>query len=566
MQEMNITEPLIEPSVADALVALERAEDLPEDKRRHWACSLRVTVKALGKPPELLPARWTAIRIPISRLHHAQLGVTAKTLANHKANVRAALGWFAKEENVPSRGAPLTPDWARLRKGVSHYRTRANLSSLMRYCSARAVRPEEVTEFILDEFMRYRATTTALASNAAARRRIARAWNGCIGVVPGWPSQRLLEPPPKSSLRGPAWEEFPADLRENIDTYLASLTQIRRDARGRRRAPCKPSTIKLCRAKLVAFVRKAVGTGIPLDSIPSFRQLFDPDLVEHAFDAYWRDSGEDPSVYLIDLASLLMGIARQMRCIDEAAIARLDDMRAALEKHRSVGLTEKNMALVRQVLSSQVWRLVVNLPWQLMQEAKAIRDYAPVKAAGLAQLAVAIGILCVFPVRLGNLGAIRIGENLIRPGGPGTPYWLVFSGYDVKNRVRLETIFGDELTELIEDYIHNHLHVLLRGSNEPYLFPGMRGGHKGLATLSSQITKRIQKATGLRVTVHQFRHAAAALILKAKPGNYEYVRRILGHRNIQTTINFYIGLETVQASQEFGEIIRRELRFEQDAA
>jgi integrase len=87
-----------------------------------------------------------------------------------------------------------------------------------------------------------------------------------------------------------------------------------------------------------------------------------------------------------------------------------------------------------------------------------------------------------------------------------------------------------------------------------------------LATLSSQVTKRIQRATGLRVTVHQFRHAAAALILKAKPGNYEYVRRILGHRNIQTTINFYVGLEGVQASQEFGEIVRRELRFKQGAA
>ena len=94
----------------------------------------------------------------------------------------------------------------------------------------------------------------------------------------------------------------------------------------------------------------------------------------------------------------------------------------------------------------------------------------------------------------------------------------------------------------------------------------MTGGHKGLATLSSQISKRIQKATGLHVTVHQFRHTAAALILRAKPGNYEYVRRILGHRNLQTTINFYIGLETTQATQEFGEIVRRELRFDPEAA
>jgi integrase len=136
----------------------------------------------------------------------------------------------------------------------------------------------------------------------------------------------------------------------------------------------------------------------------------------------------------------------------------------------------------------------------------------------------------------------------------------------VKNRIRLETVFDAELTELIDDYIDNHLHALLRGSNEPWLFPSMDGGHKGLATLSSQITKRIHRATGLRVTVHQFRHAAAALILRARPGNYEHVRRILGHRNLQTTINFYIGLETAQATQEFGEIIRRELRFDPEAA
>jgi integrase len=284
------------------------------------------------------------------------------------------------------------------------------------------------------------------------------------------------------------------------------------------------------------------------------------------FDAYWRDNGEHPSSYLIDLAPLVLSIARQTGCLDEAGVARLDDMRAALEQHRRDGLTEKNMEVIRQVLSSDVWRRVVNLPWLLMDETRSIRDRAPVKAAGLAQLAVAIGIESVFPVRLGNLGAIRIGENLIRPGGTGTPYWLVFSDYDVKNRIRLETVFDAELTALIDDYIHNHLHVLLRGSKEPWLFPGLRGGHKGLATLSGQITKRIQKATGLRLTVHQFRHAAATLILRAKPGNYEYVRRILGHRNIQTTNNFYVGLETVQATQEFGEIIRAQLRFDSEVA
>ena len=58
------------------------------------------------------------------------------------------------------------------------------------------------------------------------------------------------------------------------------------------------------------------------------------------------------------------------------------------------------------------------------------------------------------------------------------------------------------------------------------------------------------------MTVHQFRHAAAAIFLKEHPGQYEAVRQMLGHRNIQTTINFYVGLEMMQASEIFGGIIK----------
>ena len=43
------------------------------------------------------------------------------------------------------------------------------------------------------------------------------------------------------------------------------------------------------------------------------------------------------------------------------------------------------------------------------------------------------------------------------------------------------------------------------------------------------------------------------------------MRRLLGHRNIQTTINFYCGLETTQANEAFGKIIRDYIKFD-DAA
>ena len=82
--------------------------------------------------------------------------------------------------------------------------------------------------------------------------------------------------------------------------------------------------------------------------------------------------------------------------------------------------------------------------------------------------------------------------------------------------------------------------------------------HKTKSTLSCQITDRITKAIGLRVTPHQFRHLAAALILEKNPANYEFVRRILGHKNLETTIKFYVGLETLDAVRQFAALILEE--------
>jgi hypothetical protein len=554
--------PLLEPSLLDALLAVERADDLPEQTRRHWACSMRRLALALDKPPEVIPARWTAIRIAVDRLHHARVGTTWKTLANHRSNLRAALAWFRNEHAVPARGAPLTPAWDLLRGQLTHLRHRANLYALMRYCSARGIVPEEVDEGVIDAYMAYRAETTALTSDGAARRKIARTWNACIEAVEGWPSRRLMEPPVLIN-DGPGWDDFPEGLRKGIDRYLDGLRQPQRGGPRRRRLrPCKPSTIRTRRAELLAAAKMAVRLGVPIGELTSLGALLNPDLAEKILDAYWRKDGDDPKVFTIDLASKFVFVARQTGCLDEQAIERLEDMRADLELHRRGGLTEKNRSVVREVLSEGVWDEVVNLPWAMMARSRSLQEQAPVKAATIAQLAAAIAILTVAPVRPGNLSTTVIGENLIKPGGPQSNYWLVFPDHDVKNRIPLEFPFGDALTELIDEYVQNFRPTLVRGSNEPWLFPGEARGCKKTTTLSAQITERVQKATGVRITVHQFRHAAAALILRAHPGNYELVRRVLGHRNIQTTISFYCGLENTQATEIFADIVAQHMTFE----
>ena len=65
----------------------------------------------------------------------------------------------------------------------------------------------------------------------------------------------------------------------------------------------------------------------------------------------------------------------------------------------------------------------------------------------------------------------------------------------------------------------------------------------------------VYKELGLRVNPHLFRHLCAFLFLKAHPGHYESVRQLLGHKNIQTTTNFYAGFETDEAMHRFNKVI-----------
>jgi integrase len=431
----------------------------------------------------------------------------------------------------------------------------------MRYCSARSIRPGSVSDQVLNDYWRYRAETTALATNNGARRLVARAWNACASADHGWPLQQLTEPPIKPK-GDPPWTDFPEGLQKDVDAYFARLSKPHRTFTGRRIRPCKASTIQNGRVEVMAVARMAVRLGVPINSLTSLPALLHPDVVERVIEGYWQKNGNEPKVFTIDLGWKLLRIARETGGLEQAAIERLDEIRVALEDYRRSGLTQKNLQLVRQVLTEGIWSKVVSLPSVLMRQARSAKDHAPIKAAVTAQLAAAIAILTFAPIRISNLVSIELDKNLIKPGGLNTPYWLVFPDYDVKNRVDLNFQFDQTLTDLIDEYIHELRPTLLRGANCAWLFPGEGGDPKTRRTLGPQITARINKAVGIRITPHQFRHAAAAIYLKHHPGDYETVRRLLGHRNIQTTINFYCGLQTTQATERFGNIIRQQIRFD----
>jgi integrase len=199
---------------------------------------------------------------------------------------------------------------------------------------------------------------------------------------------------------------------------------------------------------------------------------------------------------------------------------------------------------------------VANLA-RLIFERKA-RRLKPYRRALEVQTALMIELLRQAPIRIGNLVTLNIGKHLHRFGKSGA-YHMSIPADEVKNGVELKIPLSDETSRLIDIYLKKYRPALLDGPSDA-LFPGRDGGHKGVRSASGNISKFLLKECKIEFNPHAFRHLAAINFLKAFPGQYEVVRRLLGHRNIETTIKYYCGLETDEAFRRHAALVAEQRR------
>ena len=540
----------LEPTLADVLGAIERDASLPKPKRDGWCCSIRRVAKFLERDLAQLPARFGALRYGIARLHHAQLEIGRKTLQNHVGNVKAAVRHFAGLKRLSGRGVPFTPAWKALYDQIPVPRLRLGLSGFLRYCSACGIDPSPtVSQATVQAFVQYAGEVQFTVKSRDLHKQVIRCWNRAREQVPGWPQTTLTVPdfrPKAASLPRTA---FLPSFVEAVECYLARLggqSLLDEDAPDR---ASKPSTIEHRRTCLRLAASAAVNRGVPVDTLRSLADLVSPPVVRLILEHYIAKKDGQIVSFTIDMAERLYAIARLYVKAPEAEIQALERFCVKLRKHRRSGLTPKNMAVIRQFKDPKNRARLRALPGKLFEEASAERE-AVIQAAVKAEIGLAIQIFLVAPMRLANLAALNLDTNVVRVGGIEPAYHLVIPPEDVKNEEPLEYPLPKVVNEMLGLYLAMFRPRLCRGDS-PWLFPGELDGHKTKGTLSGQVIERITRELGIRVTPHQFRHLAAAFILEKDPANYEFVRRVLGHKNLQTTIKFYIGLETVDAVRKF---------------
>ena len=89
----------------------------------------------------------------------------------------------------------------------------------------------------------------------------------------------------------------------------------------------------------------------------------------------------------------------------------------------------------------------------------------------------------------------------------------------------------------------------------PWLFPGEHGGRRPSGGFGHQISDFMAREVGLVITPHQFRHLAAKLYLDHHPEGLETVRRLLGHKSLETTMRFYRELKSILAGKRYSALL-----------
>ncbi len=427
----------LEPTLSDLLEAIEGDATLTAAKRAAWCCSIRRMTTWLERDPDQLIARLAALRFGIARLHHAQLGITRKTLQNHVANLRAAVRYFKRVERLSGRGVAMTPAWKELYDQLEVKRLRLGLSAFLRYCSATGIAPYEVCDESVTSFIAYKIEYQFTATPKDLHKQIARCWNAAFESVPGWPQTFLTIPDFRNKPKSLPWDAFLPSFVTDVEAYLAKMrgdNLLDEDAPDR---PCKQSTINARHTYLQLAASAAVKEGVPVESLRTLADLVDPKVVKIILDDYIGRADGEIKTFTIELAERLRGVARRYVKASEADIAVLDRYCRKLGQHRHKGLTPKNMATLRQLKDPATRKQFLMLPDQLFEEALAERE-AMIQSAVKAQISLAILILQFAPMRLANLAALNLDTSVVRTGGK-TPAWhLVIPGEDVKNDQPLE--------------------------------------------------------------------------------------------------------------------------------
>lgn len=537
------------PTMQQLIENIATDDTIPQTRRRHLASSVRRFCKALGFEPAHVPANHSYFRQRLKGFHPLEAGVKKKRWQTIKSDVNAALALKGISKGQTRGLAPISPEWLDLKRFMVNQRYDWGFSRLARFCSNKGLGPVAVNDEVMAAFDTAMREETFKTKIDTLMQELRRHWNSLAERAPEAGLTMVTLVSKRKCLTAP-WESLLAAFRADTEAFLSEMSAEADPFSDTGLAkPLRPASIatyhyliRRCHAELITL-------GHSPDDIVNLKVLAEnaKPILQHLYNL----NGKKTNSTIHGMAHVLYLIAGPGARAPHLA-AQLIKTRAALAPRRD-GMRNKPRTGLRPFADKRNIDKILGLPAKIY--ARIVRKSAFTKKdARLMQVAVALELLLMRPIRRKNLVELRLGENVIRSG---RDTFIRLPADTVKNAMELDYKIPAESGELVDFYVKKLL-PLFGDNPERWLFPGeKRGKPKCGAQFGRGFTKTIQDQTGIYLYPHLTRHFAALIYLQENPGAFEIVRRLLAHKSLTTTTRSYASFDDDAAVKLYDQLIVR---------
>ncbi len=549
-------------SLAEVIAHIEADHKLPVYQRRDMVSACKTFSRWIHLPTTSIPASAPYIREKLKRVHPTLINVTRRRVQNVRSLILGAMRHLKINTKLAPASAKLTAEWQMLYdilKGDTY--RKSELSRFMRYCSNQGIAPGSVSDVVSDGYLSALEAESLIKNPRVRHQSTCRVWNQMVEkhCSAGWPQVTLQVPRYEDRLYAIDWSLVSDPVKVDIGAYLDHLSSKDVFSKGLKK-PFAPISIDTVRGHLHRYISALSYQGVDVGRAQSLRDLVTPAMFKTGINWLLERNGGETSKHIGELAwSVRCYAVKHCDPSDEDAAFFAEHMPKLRLSHE--GLSKKNAASMHQFDDPKAVLRFLTLPQVLWDRAlsmsKTVENGTVRKDAHLLiQAAVLIELLQLAPMRMHNLNMLRLDQHFI---WHGKCLRIVVPMEEVKNKVALDYPLPEATTERVKRYIDDWRMMFTPGAS-PYLFPGRKGAAKDCSALRKLITNTLWSHAAIRLTPHQFRHAAAKLLLDRLPGHYEVVRKLLGHKALTTTYAHYAGAETQKAIELYGEVITKARR------
>lgn len=516
-----------------------RAMTFPTPRERIVRVSAFNTLsKVLGLPLHMIPEDIEAVRDLIAKANPMTANIKSSTWTVRISEVFGSLGLLGHHVMSGRCKTACSNDMYTLLDQIPAMPHRLQLTPVTRWLCEQGL---EYANFDQAQSERFRADLQARYRNDRFQKVYLAAVNMCnrcrIEFPAIWPQQVIVPHHKRDDYMFP-----PSDFSQSFkDDVTAMIADSLKPSGRRKRRPIKQSTADQREytmyrmASAIARYRR-----ISPSTFLKIADIVTPDGLDDALDYIQVRGGQERTGDMYRVARTAHTMAKYWGKASSEDLEKLKASRAYVRPPE--GATQKNIDLLLLFKNPQLCEDFLLMPEVVIGrlERKLARGQKLSRPELLSgQIAFASGYLVNCPLRSANAVAVQEGVSVLEFGsGRNRKVRTVIPADEIKNERAMNFLLRSGMVKLYDTY-RKLIRPLIKEDHDGFLFTGRKNKHKSAAQFSDQLAALTSRELGVRMTAHQWRHVVGSIFLQCNPGQYEPVRRMLGHKSIETTMRFY---------------------------